>query len=80
MISVVQTSSRMRAIFLATFVLVAVLPASLLSVWIISTTTGREFEDTAQKQIQLSKVFAQSLDQYAQNLPVSYTHLTLPTT
>ena len=68
MISVVQTSSRMRAIFLATFVLVAVLPASLLSVWIISTTTGREFEDTAQKQIQLSKVFAQSLDQYAQNL------------
>lgn len=60
-----QPKIRLRFLFLATFVLAALLPAALLAIWVINGTTERELDSTANKQIALARTFALSLDRYA---------------
>jgi hypothetical protein len=48
-----QPKIRLRFLFLATFVLAALLPAALLAIWVINGTTERELDSTANKHVRL---------------------------
>jgi signal transduction histidine kinase len=58
---------RLRALFLLTFALCALLPAAFLAVWTIGSQVEHELENTQNKQIALAKTFALALDRYAKD-------------
>lgn len=58
---------RLRALFLLTFALSALLPAAFLAVWTINSQVEHELQNTKKKQVALAVTFALALDRYSED-------------
>ncbi len=66
---------RLRYLFLATFTLVAVLPAATLTLWVSMQALTREKASTGAKQQHLAQVVALGLDRYARDICATFEHM-----
>jgi signal transduction histidine kinase len=66
---------RLRYLFLATFTLVAVLPAAALTGWVSMQALTREKASTGAKQQHLAQVIALGLDRYARDVCATFEHM-----
>lgn len=66
---------RLRYLFLATFALVAVLPAATLTGWVVFQALSQEKQSSGAKQQHLAKVVAFGLDRYANDARAAFEHM-----
>jgi signal transduction histidine kinase len=66
---------RLRYLFLATFTLVAVLPAVALTLWVSMQALHREKISTGSKQHHLAQLIALGLDRYTRDVRATFEHM-----
>ena len=66
---------RLRYLFLATFTLVAVLPAVALTLWMSMQALNREKTSTGSKQYQLAQLISLGLDRYTRDVRATFEHM-----
>jgi len=66
---------RLRYLFLATFTLVAVLPAAALTGWVAVQSLSQEKRTTGAKQRHLAQVVAFGLERYASDVRAAFAHM-----